>query len=54
MFDLSDPGSGGFACHMARKAKEVMDATEREVAAQAKFQALGDPQPTSGESIADG
>jgi DNA-directed RNA polymerase subunit beta' len=40
------PAGTGLAYHVARKAKELMDAKERELAAQAEFQALEDAQPT--------
>jgi DNA-directed RNA polymerase subunit beta' len=40
------PAGTGLAYHVARKAKEVMDAKERELAAQAEFQALEDANPT--------
>ena len=40
------PAGTGLAYHVARKAKELMDAKERELAAQAEFQALEDANPT--------
>jgi DNA-directed RNA polymerase subunit beta' len=44
------PAGTGLAYHVARKAKELMDAKERELAAQAEFQALEDANPTVAET----
>jgi DNA-directed RNA polymerase subunit beta' len=47
------PAGTGLAYHVARKAKELMDAKERELAAQAEFQALEDAHPTVVETASE-